>query len=151
MFNDTITLFNRYTNKNTGTFWYPHIIHNVELNRDKASIMAKYGAESKDSASLHIPYMIVNDVITIDEIPFISPKIWARQANDKLPDLVTLNDNSVTFDFFIEGEYESTDVIADDDFEDGFYNHMNSKYDYCYAITSVGFYKTIPHFEIMAR
>ena len=48
MYNDTITLFNRYESK-LGDTWYPSILHNTNLNMDKASIVAKYGSDSQDN------------------------------------------------------------------------------------------------------
>ena len=56
MYNDTITLFNRKESR-SGDTWYPTVIHGVHLNMDKSAILAKYGAEAQDSASLHIRYI----------------------------------------------------------------------------------------------
>lgn len=151
MYSETITLFNRYHSR-YGDMWYPHILHNVNLISDKASITAKYGAESKDAASLHIKYDSDGEKIKIDNVPYFPPKEWARQTNDKLADSITFNDDSNYFDFFILGEYESTQPIVDDNYAEGFYNEMQKEKDYCYAITSVSSpYKVIPHFEIMAK
>ena len=49
MYQDTITLFNR-----TGEKWKAIVLPHVDLNADQAAIIAKYGAESKDKASLHV-------------------------------------------------------------------------------------------------
>lgn len=151
MYSETITLFNRYHSR-YGDIWYPHILHNVDLVSDKASITAKYGAETSDSAKLHVKYSSVGGEIKIDNVPYMPPKEWARQTNDKLADSLTFNDDSNYFDFFILGEYESTQPIVDDNYTEGFYNEMQKEKDYCYAITSVSSpYKVIPHFEIMAK
>ena len=53
------------------------------------------------------------------------------------------------FDFFMLGEYSTTEPIADNDYIDGFYNYVNDEYDYVFAITKVAEYSVIPHFEIM--
>lgn len=148
MYSETITLFNRYHSR-YGDIWFPHILHNVDLVVDKASILARYGAETTDKASLHVKY---DKGMTIDGIPYLPPKEWAGQTNDKLADSLTFNSDSNYFDFFILGEYESSGPINDDDFIEGFYNEMQKTKDYCYAITSVSSpYKVIPHFEIMAK
>ena len=51
MYQDTITLFNR-----TGEKWKAIVLPHVDLNADQAAIIAKYGAESKDKASLHVRF-----------------------------------------------------------------------------------------------
>jgi hypothetical protein len=44
----------------------------------------------------------------------------------------------------------NTAPIKDDDYgREGFYNYMNDRYDYVFAITKVAEYSVIPHFEIM--
>jgi hypothetical protein len=151
MFDSTITVFNRYRSDELGDTWYPHVLHNVQLIKDKASIKAQYGAESSDSATLIINAKLDENGYIIDNLRFLPPKMWAGQVNDNIPASITFNDNAEAFDFFIEGEWESSEPINDDDYRAGFYNYMNKKNDYCYAITSVGDYKTIPHFVILAK
>ena len=148
MFTDTITVFNSYVDSLKNVTWYPTVIHGVNLLIDKAAIVAKYGAESKDNALLNIHYQTVNGQIMIDGKLYLPPKEWERQTNDKLPESITFT-SGTDFDFFMLGEYPTTKPIADDDYIDGFYNHVNSEYDFVFAITSVGMYSVIPHFEIM--
>ena len=151
MYSETITLFNRYHSR-LGDIWYPHVLKNVDLNTDKASILAKYGAESKDSASLHVKYNLVDEKINIQGFPYLPPKTWAVQTSDKIAESITFNDDSNKFDFFILGEYESTEPIEDDNYIEGFYNQMQKEKDFCYVITSVSSpYNVIKHFEIMAK
>lgn len=150
MFADTVTVFNRYVSR-LGDMWYPTVIHGVNLLIDKAAIMAKYGAESKDNAILNIHYQKVGEQITIDGKPYLPPKEWERQTNDKLPESITFASGK-EFDFFMLGDYGSTAPIEDSKYDDdnGFYNYMNDNYDYVFAITSVGGpYTTIPTFQIM--
>lgn len=151
MFDTTITLFNRYSSASLGDTWYPHVLNNVQLIKDKASIKEKYGSESNDSAVLIVNADLISDKYEIQGLKYLPPKEWANQVNDQIPSSITFNDNSELFDFFIVGEYEESDPISDDDYSKGFYSHMNKSNDYCYAITSVGDYKTIPHFKIIAR
>lgn len=147
MFSDVVTVFNHYKSR-LGDMWYPTVVRNANLLIDKAAIVAKYGAESKDNAILNIHYQIVDGQILIDGKPYIPPKEWERQTNDKLAESITFT-SGTDFDFFMLGEYHTTKPIADDDYVDGFYNHVNDEYDYVFAITSVAKYTAIPHFEIM--
>lgn len=147
MYSDTITLFNRYESR-LGDMWYPTVIKGVNLNIDKAAIIAKYGAESKDNAVLNIRYKVADGNVVIADKVYFPPKEWDRQTNDKLAESLTFTSGK-DFDFFMFGEYESTEPIADDDYIDGFYNYVNDNYDYVFAITSAAQYSVIPHFEIM--
>lgn len=147
MFADTVTVFNRYVSR-LGDMWYPTVIHNANLLIDKAAIIAKYGAESNDNAILNIHYNLVDGQIMVDGKPYLPPKEWSHQTNDKLPESITFTSGK-DFDFFMLGEYESTEPIADDNYVDGFYNYINDEYDYVFAVTSVAKYTAIPHFEIM--
>ena len=58
MFADVITVFNSYKDSFKNVTWYPTVIHGVNLLIDKAAIMAKYGAESKDNAILNIHVLV---------------------------------------------------------------------------------------------
>lgn len=146
MYSETITLFNRYHSRQ-GDIWFPHVLRKVNLIVDKASIMAKYGAETTDKASLHVKYGILNGSIVVGVLPYLSSKEWYKLTNDELKDYITFNSDSNYFDFFILGEYENTEPITDKNF----FADMEDETE-CYAITSVSSpYKVIPHFEIMAK
>lgn len=149
MYNDTVTLFCRYESR-LGDTWYPTVLRNVNLNMDKAAIIAKYGAESQDNAVLNVRYHITNDGKMVGNKIWLSPKEWDRQTNDKLSETLTFTDGQA-FDFFYVGEWPNQNPISDDDYLDDFYNHMKKNYDYVFAITSVAFYSVIPHFEIMGK
>lgn len=148
MYQDTITLFNRKKSNTTGDSWYPTVIQGVNLNIDRAAILAKYGASSQDNAALQIQYQQKNGEITIacdseTEKPWISPKKW-----DKTKAALTFNPDG---DFFWLGEW-SGGIVSDADYgPDGFYSYMNREYDYVFAISSVARYSVIPHFEIMGK
>lgn len=148
MYNDTITLFNRKKSK-SGDTWYPSVLHNVHVNIDKSSIIAKYGDESKDNAVLHIGYVCSNEKKMIGNKEWITPKEWAKA---ELPEAALTFTNGSGFDFFWIGDWQGTESIQDNDYDDGFYHYMNSNYDYVFAITSIsGPYSVIPHFEITAK
>lgn len=146
MYSDKITLFNHYKSR-LGDMWYPTVIDGVNLLIDKAAIVAKYGTESKDNAVLNIHYKKVGDKIFVDGREWLQPKEWKNQAGDRLSETITFASGS-EFDFFMLGEYQTEGPIADDDFVEGFYNFVNNRFDYVFAVTSVGMYSTIPHFEI---
>lgn len=149
MYADTITIFNRY--KESGDVsWYPTVIRNVDLNIDKAAIVAKYGEQSTDNARLHVKYESEQENALISGKRYLPPKSWAAQDTTELPDTITFASGN-DFDFFIVGEWAEPDPILDDEFLDGFYNYMNSRYDYVFSVTSVAMYSVIPHFEIMAK
>lgn len=149
MYTDTITLFNRYKSS-SGEVWYPSVLRNVNLNMDIASIVAKFGAESKNRAVLNVEYKNVDDKKQIGDKTWLPPKEWKRQESSLLDSSLTFS-NGQQFDFFFAGECESDKPIADDDFNDGFYNHMKSQYDFVFAIAEATFYSAIPHFEIIAK
>lgn len=150
MYNDTVTLFCQYKDQRKNITWYPTILHNVNLNKDKAAIIAQYGAESQDKAVLNVRYRLDNGKIMVGDKIWLPPKEWDRQTNDLLSSSLTFTDGQ-EFDFFYEGEWPDENPIGDEDYGiDGFYNYMNRYYDYVFAITSVGGpYSVIPHFEIM--
>ena len=147
MYSGTVTLFNRYKSR-LGDMWYPTVINGVNIQIDKAAIIAKYGAESKDNAILNVKYHILDNTKMVGNKPYFPPKEWERQTNDKLPETITFA-SGVYFDYFMLGEYPTTGPISDDDYIDGFYDYANDEYDFVFAITSVAQYSAIPHFEIM--
>lgn len=143
MYSETITLFNRYHSRQ-GDIWFPHILHNVDLVVDKASVMQKYGAKTTDKAILHIKY---DEDVNIQGMPYLTSKEWNKLTNDELKNYITFNSDSNYFDFFILGEYEGSEPITDSNF----FEKMEEDTE-CYAITSVSSpYKVIKHFEIMAK
>ena len=150
MFTDTITVFNYYKDSLKNVTWYPTVIHGVNLLIDKAAIVAKYGAESKDNALLNIHYQTVDGQIMVDGKLYLPPKEWERQTNDKLPETITFA-SGTGFDFFILGEYPEIKPILDEEYRNGFFEEVKKEYDFVFAITSVGMYSVIPHFEITGK
>jgi hypothetical protein len=144
MYQDTITLFNRKPGGVSGDTWYPTVIKNVDLNIDRAAILAKYGAESQDNAVLHIRYTQNSGNVMIAGKPWMSPKEW-----DRTEDSITFS-GGTQFDFFWMGEWTGG-IVNDSDYDEGFYDYMNRTHDYVFAVASVAMYSVIPHFEIMGR
>lgn len=156
--NDAIvTVFNFYESS-TSAIWYPHVLSGVHLETDRGQIMKLYGANSTDSAQLHISFEVKDGrKIVVDtvgkELPWLPPKEWRRQVNDLLPDSITFNPST---DFFIVGAWDGDSPLNDADYTDrryeGFYAFMNTEKDFVYLISSVGGpYAIIPHFEILGK
>ena len=149
MYNDTITLFNRYVNRE-GDTWYPTIIRGVNLNIDRAAIVAKYGAQSADSVVLNIRYSFSSDKKIVADKPYLPPKEWSELPNDELGGSITFAGGTL-YDFFYVGEWNNTEPISDREYPKGFYAYMNEEYDNVFAVSSVGLYTVIPHFEILGK
>ena len=141
MYRDTITLFNRVAGIQNDT-WIPTVIHGVNLNIDRAAILAKYGAESQDNAMLYIRYQVLDGDVYVGEKQWILPKSW--NAADGTLTFAT------TGDFFWLGEWNGG-AVSDADYRDGFYSWMNKSHDNVFAITGVAKYSLIPHFEVMGK
>ena len=149
MYNDTVTVFNRYVDSLKNTIWHPHVLSGVNLIVDKAIINAKYGEVSKDNAVMNVKYRLVDGNITIEDKPYLPPKEWENQTNDKLPESITFSSEGSQFDFFMLGDYGSEEPILDESGD--CYSEMQKRYDYVFAITSVAKYSVIPHFEITGK
>lgn len=149
MYNDTITLFNRYAAEN-GDIWYPTVIEGVNLNIDRAAIIAKYGAQSADNAVLNIRCSVDGDNKIIAGKPWKPPKEWGELPESDSGAYLTIK-GGILFDFFYVGKWESTAPIADADYKNGFYNYVNGKYDNVYAVDTVSVFSVIPHFEILGK
>lgn len=149
MYSDSVTVFTRYEDSFGDITWYPTVIDGANLLIDKSAIVAKYGAESKDNVILNIRYRTENGQIIVADKPYFPPKEWERQTNDKLPTRITFA-SGTEYDFFMLGDYGSTEPIKDSDYK-GFFSHIKKEYDFVFAITSVAKYTAIPHFEITGK
>jgi len=148
MYADTVTIFNRYQSR-LGDMWYPTILHDVNINTDKANIVAKYGEKSSDRTILNVKYEMQGDAKVVGGKEYFLPKEWQKQINDNLPTSITFTSGEA-FDFFIVGEY-SEEPINDEDYLNGFYDYMNANYDNVFVVTSVSEFSVIPHFEITGK
>lgn len=150
MYKDIITLFNRKEG-DEGDTWYPTVLHNVQLNMDRAAILAKYGAESADSAVLHIRYKQDGGNKVVGNKLWRPPKLWDQLLE---PEKALTFTTGTRFDFFWLGDWGNEDPVHDADYfaDTDFYTYMNRTHDYVFAISSVGGpYSVIPHFEIMGK
>lgn len=157
MYNDHVTVFNFYESPTTGEItWYPHSLQMCDLITDRGAITKKYGQDSTDTAQLHIRLydeVDAGDICILTSggsyLPYLSPKEWKKQTNDKLAESITFSDK----DFFIKGIWIGRDSpVSDDDYRGGFYQHVNNLNDNVFKISSVGGpYTVIPHFEILGK
>ena len=145
MYKDTITLFNRKRIPH-GDTWYAHVIHGVNLNTDKGSIIQKYGEQTADNAVLNIRYQQDGTNFLIGDLLWLPPKEW---QSEPLAGITFTGGNA--FDFFWVGTWPGSDVIADDDYEPTFYDYMLGHYDYVYAVNNVAILSVIPHFEVTGK
>lgn len=162
MYRDTVTLFNRYHTRQED-FWYPTVLRGVDLNADKATINAKYGAAAKDNAILHVrvvekynpptgdtPSLRPPDIMVAGK-RWLPPKEWRLQPEEELKRSLTFAVGEY-FDFFFEGEWDRSEPFPDSEYSpEGFYDYMNQRYDRVYAITSATGYSLIPHLEITGK
>ena len=140
MYSDTVTLFNRRHTR-SGDTWYPTVLRGVNLNMDKGTITAKYGAESQDKAVLNVRLPAVK--------PWHTPKVWATLED---PAAGITFASGQYFDFFWAGEWPDENPVSDESCPGGFYDYMNKQYDYVFAITSVnGPFSVIPHLEVTGK
>lgn len=108
------------------------------------------GSDNQDSAKLHIKCDRINDHVFIDGKEWLPSKEWSRLTNDVMGAYVTFKSGK-EFDFFMAGEYPDT-VIDDNDYAEGFFDYIKSRYDEVYSISSASNpYYVIPHFEILGR
>lgn len=146
MYNDEITLFNRRKSRH-GDAWLPSVLRGVNLRVDKSAALVKYGAKSADKAILNVRYAVVDGIKRVAGKIWLPPKAWGQRDESELSGSLTFTDGTA-FDFFWAGAWPDESPIADGAYPDGFYNHMNERYDYVFKIASVGIYRVIPHFEI---
>lgn len=149
MYQDTITIFNRKPGTAlTGDTWYPTVIRGVNLNIDRAAILAKYGPETNDTAMLSVRFKPDGGEALIacgdgSQKPWMPPKGW-----DGTVDSLTFDPAG---DFFWKGEWTGG-IVSDSQYKaDGFFGYMNRTQDYVYKVSGVAMYSIIPHFEIMGR
>ena len=151
MYNDTITLFNRYPSKTLGDTWYPTVLSGVDVNMDRAALIKTMGVDINDTVRLHVKYSKGDDGITVGTKKYVLPKDYAKVSVETITDYLTFKSGN-EFDFFYVGEWADETPISDTDYKKGFYNYMNTEYDNVFAISSAsGAYDLIQHFEILGK
>lgn len=154
MYQDTVTLFNRKRSR-LGDMWYPTVLHNVNVNTDKAVMVSTYGEQSQNSVIMNVKFTGggIDEEIVVEDKFFRKPIEWEKTDVDFLGKTISFKSGD-DFDFFMIGEwrYINPDVPENDnDYPEGFFQYMKDEYDDVYAITSCSMYSVIPHFEIAGR
>jgi hypothetical protein len=145
MFGDTITLFNFHE---PTSMWYAHTISGCDCGITAANTATtQNGITKSDNSTLIIPCSSDKVITTVDsEAEYCTPKKYT---------LLSDPENYITFqpetDFFVVGEYNGSSSVSDEDYEDGFYDYINSESDDVFMVASAAFYGMIPHFEIGGR
>ncbi len=145
MYTDTVTLFNRKSGgRGNPDTWYPTVIKGVNLNIDRAAIIAKYGAEAQDSAYMGIHYAKSDGIITISRKELKGNKEWAGDTRS-----ITFNPDG---DFFWAGEW-ADGVVSDGDYtsDGGFYGYMNKTKDNVFAVTKMALHSVINLLEVWGK
>lgn len=153
IYQQTVTLFNRYEDSNKNLKWIPTVLSGVHLIVDRAKIISMYGENTTDNVMLHVMYIGSSDEPVIGDKTYIAPKDFMRLSSKDGYITFQMGDN---FDFFMEGVWEvngqeSDAEISDDSYKNGFYNYMNHTHDNVFAVTSCAKYSLIPHFEVTGR
>mgnify|MGYP007133742702 CR=1 FL=1 len=128
--------------------WVPVLLDGVHLMIDRSIIISTYGEQASDNAMLNVRYAKSGEDAIIGGLRYCKPKEWMML--ESFDDAISFKFGD-EFDFFIEGDYTELGVVFDDDYRNGFYNHMNRNYDNVFAITAVSKYNLLPHFGITAR
>ena len=145
MYRDTVTVFNCKRGID-GDIWYPTILHDVNLNMDKGSVIKQYGAESQDNAILFVRYTKDGDTIKVGSNIWLPPKEW--QGLSDQAGKFTFDDNG---DFFWLGEWSGSVAYEGAYGSQTFYEYMLANYDFVFAVTSVNYLSVIPHFEVTGK
>lgn len=150
MYSESITLFNHYSDR-LGETWYPHVLKNVDLIVDRASIVAKYGNESSSSAKLHVKYED-GEGIHINGVPYLGLVEWKKLTTEERAEYITFNTDTEAPDFFVLGEVEADKIIFDSAESMTTLLQRMAKEQEVYILTTASApYKVIKHFEILAR
>ena len=117
---------------------------------DTITLFCRHEDKKKDVT--WYPHVLHGVNLNMDAAAIVA-KYGAESQDSVALNIRYTSENSLKeFDFFYAGEWPDESPVSDSEYGiDGFYDYMNAKCDYVYAITSVAQYSVIPHFEIMAK
>lgn len=171
MYQSTITLFNYHADTKN---WYSTVFTGADLiessgtrstqqgeaNSDVVDLLIHVRSSKKADTVIYEPNRITDgqgNIIVSDadsSIIYDDPNLHLEKQYIGPKAYATLKDPQGYFtftpeaDFFIVGNYYSSEPISDDEFEDGLYSAMNAVRDGVYMVSSAAFYGLLPHFEI---
>ncbi len=85
MYDKTVTVFNKYTDKNDAIYWYPHVISGVTLITDKAANVAKTGLDTADTANLHVPFKVREGERIVCNLSYLTRKCGKLRKTKRIP------------------------------------------------------------------
>lgn len=132
---NTVTLYNRHTDKLTGReMWFPTLLSNVNLEMTKGAYINKSGTQDADSVKLFV---------NADNMPkpYVESVKWKNLDDEIKSEYMTFTGSE---DFFVEGDTLDVKII-----DEGFFEWMRKHYDNVFKVTNIDRYRDIlPHFEV---
>lgn len=156
LYQDTVTVFNRYMFEDETIWWMPTVLTGVHFVLDRAKVISTYGEQSTDNVMLHVRYSGGRYAPVVQGKKYVLPKAFRKLDPASAESHITFAFGD-DFDFLINGKWPELESITgniDDDVYmnyGGFFNYMNENYDHVFAITGVSKYDLLPHFRITAR
>lgn len=133
-YNDTVTVYNKYTNSDGTETWLPTVLTDVNLVLTHGANVSASGMSDADSAKLFIGY---ENLLK----KYKEPMEWAKLSNSEKAKTFTFASGT---DFFVRGDTSEETPLAD-----GFYQYMKKNYDGVFKVSNVDYYTDImPHMEI---
>ena len=148
MYEDVVTVFDRRRTEDGRILWYPTVIEGVHVDASFAAGEAGYGRSRDCKAAVLIPYIRMEGAPTVAGKLVLPPRLW-RQVD--LPEMYVTFAGGEDFDFFVTEDWQSTDPVADDAYEGGFYGYMARTRDGVFAVAAVCRYDALPHYEVTGR
>lgn len=156
LYQDTVTLFNRYIFEDETIWWIPTVLTGVHFILDRAKVISTYGEMATDNVMLHIRYSGNRSNPVVQGKKYVLPKVYREMDPNSAKGCITFSFGD-DFDFLVSGKWPELKNIKgniDDDVYmnyGGFFNYMNRMYDHVFAITGVAKFDLLPHFRITAR
>ena len=142
MYKDVITVFVQH-----GEYWYPHVIHNVDVGFTTSQNASSVGDKNLDTFEVLINCRPDKKIITAQgEQIYVPPKQYAALLSPV--GYITFDCNST---FVYVGAWEDNTPLSADDFDSGVYHYFRETYDSVYKIHSAAFFSLIPHFELNGK
>ena len=149
MYDATITLFNYRKKDDT---WRTLVFQGVDLIEHISERATTQGHSNQDAVEIILRTRSDRTAMAVDgdgnsvPVKFVTPKEYAELQS--VEGFFTLAPEK---DFIVVGDHRSSEVMKDDDYEEGLYTEMNYECNGVYMITNTTWYSLLPHFEIGGR